>query len=183
VNAALFVYRPEWLLTGTTLLFISLVSLWDWRWHRVPNLLTYPTMVVGVVYHTLTAGWDGALGSLEGLLIGGGLLFVPFLLGGMGAGDLKMLAALGAWWGPGSIVQIFIAAALVGGVAACAILTAQGQMSDTVKRYWLMAKSLLWLGRVHYLNPSPEVERLQLPYGVVIACGVILWYVAGTISR
>src|SRR3989304_1422283 len=85
---------PDWLPTGGTAPFLSLFSFWGGRWHRIPNLITYPTMAAGVAYHTLTAGWGGLVESFSGLLLGGGLLFLIYLFKGMGAGEVKAMAAL-----------------------------------------------------------------------------------------
>jgi prepilin peptidase CpaA len=180
--AVLCLFRPEWLPAGTTLLFISLVSLWDWRWYRVPNLFTYPTMAVGVFYHTLTAGWGGMVHSLEGLLLGGALLLLAYLFKAVGAGDVKALAALGAWWGAGPVFEMFLAAALLGGIVSLVILTIQGKLSETARRYWFMMKIFLLTAKFYYVEPSSETGRHQLPYGVVISCGVILWYMARNFS-
>ena len=172
---------PDWLPTGVTALFLSLVCFWDGRWHRIPNLITYPTMAVGVAYHTLTAGWGGMVESFSGLLLGGGLLFLIYLFKGMGAGDVKAMAALGAVWGASPIFNIFLITALLGGVASAGMLAVHGQMIETIKRYWLMGKIILWTRKFYYVEPPPIADRLRFPYGVVISCGVVLWYLLGNI--
>ncbi len=182
--AALDLFRPEWLVVGGTLFFITLVSLWDWRWHRVPNLFTYPTMVVGVFYHALTAGWGKALFSIEGLLLGGALLLIPYMLKWVGAGDVKALAALGAIWGPGAIFQIFLAALLLGGCVGLGFRLMRGGLTATMRRYGLMARMWFWTKRFHYMEPAVAEGNALIPYGMVISGGVVAWYlfVAETFS-
>ena len=177
----LLVLQPEWIQSGMTALFLALVCFWDWRWNRIPNLMTYSTIAAGVSYHTLTAGWGGAILSLEGLLLGGVLLFVPYLFKGMGAGDVKALAALGAIWGAGPVFSIFLITALVGGLVSIGMLLAQGKMVETMKRYWLILKMFLGSRKFYYVEPCSIVSRARLPYGVVISCGVMLWYMLGNI--
>jgi prepilin peptidase CpaA len=181
--ALLGLFRPEWLQIGSTASFLILICLWDWRWHRVPNLFTYPVMAGGVLYHTLTAGWDGMAHSLEGLLLGGALLLLGFLFKVVGAGDVKALAALGAWWGPQSVFEIFLVTALLGGVVAFGVLAVKGKLADTVRRYCLMGKILLWTRKFYYVEPSSVEGRTQLPYGAVISFGAVLWFIVQNFSR
>jgi prepilin peptidase CpaA len=96
-------------------IYTALAAVTDARMHRIPNYLTVPTAVLGLVYHTLTAGAHGAGMALAGFGVGFALLLLPWLLGGSGMGDVKLLAALGAWLGPR---WILIAFAVSGGVAA-----------------------------------------------------------------
>jgi prepilin peptidase CpaA len=140
-------------------------------------------MAVGAIFHALTAGWAGLFHSLEGLFLGGVLLLVAYLFHAVGAGDVKALAALGAWWGPAAIFQIFIVATLLGGVVALVVLAAKGKAVDTVRRYWFMMKILLWTRKFYYLGPASSDGRIPLPYGVIISFGVVLWFVMGNIIR
>jgi prepilin peptidase CpaA len=90
-----------------TYIFVALVGVYtltaavlDFRLHRIPNYLTVPTALAGLAFHVLApSGW-GAWTSLSGFAVGFSLLIVPWLLGGSGMGDVKLLAALGAWLGP-----------------------------------------------------------------------------------
>jgi prepilin peptidase CpaA len=178
----LLVLQPEWIQSGMTALFLAWVCFWDWRWHRIPNLITYPTMAVGVAYHALTAGWDGLILGLEGLLLGGGILILAYLFKGIGAGDVKALAALGAVWGPRPIFNIFLISALSGGLVSIGLLVVRGQFIETMRRYWIMTKTFLLTRKFFYIEPSPMMKRVTLPYGVVISCGVAFWYLMGNIT-
>ena len=90
----------------------------DIRIKKIPNLLTFPTMVLGLVYYSITTGWDGLLFSLGGLSLGIAIFFVLYLMGGMGAGDAKLMGAVGAITGPKGALIASIYSAVVGGVYA-----------------------------------------------------------------
>src|SRR5215510_10836941 len=88
-------------------IFMALCALIDYRTKRIPNWLTMPAAILGLVYSGLAPGGMGILWSLAGLAVGLSLLLLPWLLGGGGMGDVKMLAALGAWLGPLGILIAF----------------------------------------------------------------------------
>ena len=73
---------------------------WDLRTRRIPQVLTLGGAIAGFAFHAATGGWQGGLGSLAGWFIGIAIFLAPFALGGLGAGDVKLLGALGAWLGP-----------------------------------------------------------------------------------
>jgi prepilin peptidase CpaA len=88
-------------------LFITVAAVVDLRLHRIPNYLTVPTAVMGIVYHTFAPSGLGILAGLAGFGVGFGLLLIPAVLGGGGMGDVKLLAALGAWLGPMMMLVAF----------------------------------------------------------------------------
>ena len=88
----------------------------DLKNRRIYNWVVLPAAVGGLVMNCWSAGLSGLGHSLAGMLLGAGLLLIPFLLGGMGAGDVKLLGAIGAIKGAPFVLAVFIAAALVGGV-------------------------------------------------------------------
>jgi prepilin peptidase CpaA len=80
---------------------------------RIPNWLTVPAAAMALLYHTLAPHGIGPLLALAGFAVGFSLLLLPWLLGGGGMGDVKMLAALGAWLGPLGILIAFGLGAVV----------------------------------------------------------------------
>src|SRR5207248_19483 len=78
-----------------------------WKF-KVYNALTLPLVLSGLLYHAVVGGWAGLLGSLLGCLFGFAILFAFFLMGGMGAGDVKLMAAIGAWLGVPATFAVFL---------------------------------------------------------------------------
>lgn len=181
VLAMLLFLRPAWALSGMTLFYLALISFWDWRWYRIPNGITFQTVVAGMFYHTLVSGWSGWIASFGGLLLGGALLMTGYLFKKMGAGDVKAMAALGAIWGPIAIWNMFLWTALFGGITALGVLLIRGKIMEIAKRYWLMAETYLWTHQLLYVAPTAAEGRHRLPYGVVISGGVLLWYLLGSL--
>ena len=101
-----------WLKDNAPLLLPLLLSLWmawgDIRTQRIPNYLSLGTAVAGLGFQLGCHGWGGLWSGFLGLVLGFGLLLIPYLLKGMGAGDVKALAALGAWLGPRNTLFLFI---------------------------------------------------------------------------
>lgn len=79
----------------------------DIKQRKIPNLLTLTAAVSGILFHFINGSGQGISYGAEGLLLGTALLFIPFLMGGMGGGDVKLLAALGSWLGPSGVLDVF----------------------------------------------------------------------------
>jgi prepilin peptidase CpaA len=110
----------------------------DLRTRRIPNVLTFSTAVAGVLFHAIGGGIAGAGQSLAGLAVGL-LLFLPFyLLGGLGAGDVKLLAALGAWLGPRLITWAGIYGMIAGGVLALGVALGRGYLRQLFRNLYLL---------------------------------------------
>ncbi len=101
---------------------LLIAAVTDLRSHAIPKWLTLPAMVGGLVGHTLFNGQPGLLYSIKGLGLGLALLLIPYLMGGMGAGDVKLLAAVGSFVGPSGVLAAALVTALLGGVYAVAVL-------------------------------------------------------------
>ena len=152
----------------------------DLRAMRIPNWLTFPAMLTGIGANTalgawtggLSGAWDGLLFSLSGFGLGLCLMLVPFLLRVMGAGDVKLLAAAGAFLGAETVFRAFIWTSLAGGVYALGVLAFHMPQLRAVLRSLRVSVELLAVtGRFDYV-PATIHERLpRLCYGVAIALG------------
>ena len=91
---------------------------YDLRTRRIPNGLTLGAAALALAFHAIDGGLGGVGTSVAGWLVGGALLVPLFWLGGMGGGDVKLLAALGAWVGPGEVFWVALCSAIAGGVLA-----------------------------------------------------------------
>lgn len=152
----------------------------DLRTRRIPNGLTLSAAAGGIFYHTLTGGLSGTLFSLQGLAVGLALLSIPFILGGLGGGDVKLLGAVGALKGTGFIVTAVLCTAVWGGlVALVAILLTK--RFEILGRFGADLKmALLTAGRFGVGKPTPPAQaldkRLFVPYGVAIFLGTFSAY-------
>src|SRR5688500_12891023 len=100
----------------------------DLRARRIPNWLTFGAAVLAVGYHLATAGIAGLVPSLGGWALGFALFFPLFALRGMGAGDVKLLAAVGAWLGPWQVLWAALLTSVAGGVLALLIAAFHGYL-------------------------------------------------------
>jgi prepilin peptidase CpaA len=155
-------------------------AIFDLRQHRIPNWLTYPGMLIGlvarwVVYrHDSFLGWKGLASGFAGLLLAGGVMFIFFAVRAMGAGDVKIMAAIGAFVGPGTAVSVLLATAICGGVLAIGYALYRKRMVKTLKNLASVLRFHAWAG----VQAHPEVnldnpEALRMPYGLAIALGTL----------
>jgi prepilin peptidase CpaA len=120
--------------------FIACVT--DLRTRRIPNVLTFGAAAVAIVFHGVVGGLAGVQGAVLGWLAGTAMFLPFFLLGGMGGGDVKLLAALGAWMGPRDAFYLAIYASLAGGVMAIAVSIGRGYLTTAFRNlrnlltYW-----------------------------------------------
>jgi prepilin peptidase CpaA len=111
-----------YLFIGLVAVYVAAAAAIDARLHRVPNWLTVPTALLGLAFHSFApTGW-GALTALGGFAVGFSLLLLPTLMGGAGFGDVKLLAALGAWLGTTYTLYAFVLAMFLAAFIALAIV-------------------------------------------------------------
>ena len=154
-------------------LIVACIS--DLRTRRIPNLLTLSTASAALLFHLLTGGWTAALWSLGGCLLGAALFFPMFALRGMGAGDVKLLAAIGAWLGPGQVAVVALATSVVGGVLGLIVALGYGYLRTALANLWM----LLMHWRVAGVRPLPAVtlqgaKGPRLAYAVPMAIGTVV---------
>jgi prepilin peptidase CpaA len=160
-----------WLLPA---LFAAIAGFTDWRSRRIPNWLTVSGMALGILVNSVTRGWAGTKDSLLGAGLGL-LLLLPFvLMRSLGAGDWKLVGALGAFLGPSRLITVLFAAVLVAGVMAVVLVIWKRRMGQTLRN---IARMLAALFTLHL--PGPEVsldnpEALKIPFGVAAAIAVVL---------
>ena len=150
----------------------------DVRTRHIPNTLTFGASAVAFAFFLATNGIAGLGLSLAGWGVGLAL-FVPFfLLGGMGAGDVKLLAAFGAWLGPADVFWVAIYGGLAGGVLAVLVALRHGYLRKALRNLG----SLLWYWRAVGVTPLPELtlehaKGPRLAYALPITIGMVaaLW--------
>jgi prepilin peptidase CpaA len=157
---------------------VTFGSLTDIRTSRIPNLLTIPCTLAGMVLHTLTAGMDGFLFSLMGCAAGIGLLILPYLMSGMGAGDVKFMGAVGSLLGAKATLEAFVFVALAGGVYSLVLILIR---RDAFKGFFseklVILSNMVMLGQSVTMQSESSGKRPRLKYGVAIAFGTITYLV------
>lgn len=163
------------LLAAATLTFVTVLAVTDFRTHRIPNRLTLPAAVVALLINLAIAGPSGALRSGGGLLVGLALFFPLFLGGGFGAGDVKGMAAVGAFLGPAGVLLAGCWTLIAGLLGALVFLLATGGLTavrSMLGRWVFRAYVLCTTGcRAHIEAPPGDPARRRFPYGFAIACG------------
>ena len=156
-------------------LFLGATACWcDLRTRHIPNLLTFGGAALGILYALVAHGASGAATGLGGWLAGVAVFLPFFLLGGMGAGDVKLVACFGAWLGPRAAIWVALYSAIAGGVMAVVLALATGYLRQAVRNIWLLMAHWRALG----FTPHPELtlERsggVRLPYALPIAAGAL----------
>jgi prepilin peptidase CpaA len=156
------------------------VATWtDLRSRRIPNWLVLPFMVAGVGVSAWLHGWHGVAQSLEGLGLGAALFGVLFVLGGMGMGDVKLAAAIGAWIGPGQLFVALVLTGLAGGVMALVWAIAGGFVGELFKGSGDLL--LGWKKRGTLAHPELQLANpraRKMPYAPAIAIGTLISFLA-----
>lgn len=148
---------------------------WDLRTRRIPNVLTFGGALAAVLAHGYAGGLSGAGWALAGWMVGVAFFLPFFALGGMGAGDVKLLAALGAWLGPGPAVWLALYSLIAGGVIGLAVALGYGYLTQAFANLGWMFQ--FW--RAEGPKPVPEVTLAthkgpRLAYAVPVLAGLMV---------
>ena len=168
------ILEQQLMFIGGSLLCAGIGSVTDVRERRIPNLVTGPAIVAGLMLHAIYGGWRGLGDSALAGLIAGGIFLVFFLAGGMGAGDVKLMTAVGCIAGLSALPLVVIATALAGGVLALAVSIYHRRLRETLCN---VVALLQHHGR-QGLKPHPELNlsnarTLRLPFALPIAAGCL----------
>lgn len=150
----------------------------DLRSRRIPNVLTFGAAATGLLFHAFAPTGEGPTTAVLGWLLGVAIFFVPFALGGLGGGDVKLLGALGAWLGPAGIFWAAMYTGVAGGVMAIVTALASGYLRKALSNVYL----LLAHWRVAGIRALPELtletsKAPKLAYAIPIFAGtmVAIW--------
>jgi prepilin peptidase CpaA len=146
---------------------------------KVPNWITFPLVFGGWIYSSIAFGWEGLLWSLVGTIIGLVLLLPAYAIGGMGAGDVKLLAGVGAWvWGTNTFYA-FCVSAVIGGIIAVAMVLIRRDWIYHSNKFWTIINEILEIrdpNRLAAIAAERKPTMLLLPYGIPIAIGTIGYF-------
>jgi prepilin peptidase CpaA len=180
VGKALVDNWPVWVVSAT----LIVAAVIDGCKLKVPNWLTFPMIISGWVYSAVYspyAGWEGLMYSLVGTAVGLGLLLPAYAIGGMGAGDVKLLAGIGAWvWGTVTL-WAFAVSAIVGGVIAVGMVVVRRKWGKHQTQFWMIANEILTVKdpeKLSAIAAERKSSMMLLPYGIPIAIGTIAYFLA-----
>lgn len=146
----------------------------DFTENRIPNAFTFPAIAAGFVFWAVDSGLTGIGYALAGLLIGGGLLLIPFLQGGLGAGDVKLMAAVGSLLGPVPVLRALLFGFLLGGLAAVIVLARHGKLLYTLRKIVLILTQIFLFRKTALSVMEQDSEKMAIPLGVALAAGTLL---------
>jgi prepilin peptidase CpaA len=171
---------PLSLPTAVVLVAALVAAATDLARFKVYNLLTLPLLVSGLIYHGAVGGPVELGMSAAGMVLGAAVLLVFYIMGGMGAGDVKLMAALGAWLGLPAVFYVFLASALAAGVYALVLMATYGNRREILLNLQIIYHRVAAVGR-HLVSEDQverEVQRADrrrrvIPFAAMIAVGVI----------
>lgn len=167
-----------------TLTFTIWAGWLDWRTRKIPNWLTVSGFVVGLGVHTVVGGWHGALTSLQGAGLALLVLLPLVLLRGLGAGDWKLMGAVGALLGPWGLLVFLFVSVMVTGVMALATVIYTRRMIVTLKNMAMLIQGFFvfgWRGNPQMTLDNPGL--LKLPFGVAAALTSVICFVISRWAR
>ncbi|HRS27561.1 MAG TPA: A24 family peptidase [Phycisphaerae bacterium] len=175
-------WETTWAILVPGILYASWV---DYSQRRVPNWLNATLAAAGLATQAAHFGWSGVSAGLLGMLVGLGVLIVPWLMHGMGAGDVKLMAAIGCWLGPWLTLLSFAAGSIIGGCVAIIMIVSSGRTAHAlVNMQTIMTKvrsaetAFSEFGGARTFGATSQL----LPYGVPLTAGtlvVLLTYYLG----
>jgi prepilin peptidase CpaA len=154
---------------------LTLLAGWlDFRTRRIPNWLTVPAAISGITLRVALGGWTGAKVSLEGLGLALGLLLPLVLLRALGAGDWKLMGAVGAFLGPVLFLIVLLGSIFVSGLMAMVEMMRTRRVRETFHNMGVLVKGFFSFG----LRANPQIsldnpQLLKLPFGVAVAISTL----------
>lgn len=156
------------------------VALWagwlDWKSRRIPNWLTVSGFALGLGVNAVISGWSGIVKGLEGTGIGIGVLLIPVMLRGIGAGDLKLMASLGAFLGPWKLVSVLFVSIFIAGIMAVVEIVRKRRVKETLGNLGLLVQAFVTfgMGSREALVTLDNPASLRLPFGVATALAMVI---------
>lgn len=164
------------ILEGLLMIVMAVSVYTDIRYRKIYNKVIYPAMLLIILIVFWQSGFSGIVLSIKGFFLGMAFLLLPFMLGGIGAGDVKLLGVVGLAKGPYFVFYAFLSTAIVGGVMAVVYLVIQGRLASTIKAILksiqLFIKTSVWSN----IQQGDKSWQYTLPYGVSIAIGTLVTY-------
>ncbi|HEY4552831.1 MAG TPA: prepilin peptidase [Bacillaceae bacterium] len=159
-------------LDALLLMVMAICAVTDLKERKIYNIVIFPALVITFLMQAWLFGLDGLLDSLAGFGIGLSILIIPYFMGGMGAGDVKLLAVVGAIKGYGFVLAAAVYMALIGGLLALGILIFRKGSFDRIKfLFYSLISRTHGLKMPNYTDGS--AAQATFPYGIAIVCGTL----------
>jgi prepilin peptidase CpaA len=150
-----------------------IISYYDVRYRRIPNPFVLATLAVGIFTNAIIGGLSGALMSLGGCALAFFLMFILHVFGAMGAGDVKLFAAIGSVMGASLVLPTFFVVVLTGGLLALVSMLRAGAVRQTMHNVVLLLAGLMPGWKMPRFS-IPADRRYTIPYGVAITFGSLI---------
>ena len=149
---------------------LVIAAIFDYRFKKVPNIITFPAIAAGISMAFIANGFIGISVSIAGLFIGMALLYLPYAAGGMGAGDVKFLGAIGAIKGPWFVFIAFLAMAIIGGVMAIFRIVFVLKRAD-MRTLGESVRTAYYTRSLSALEIPEYARKEKIPYAIAISAG------------
>ena len=171
--------NPQQLIWMLTIILTVIASAVDVRKKKIPNWLSVPGIVLGIGVNTVAGGWLGCKGSLLGAGLALGLLLPLVLLRALGAGDWKLMGAVGSFLGWQLFLFVLLGSIFASGIMALIQMYRVGRVLETLRNMWTLVKGFFVFG----LKKNPQISLdnprlLKLPFGVAVAAATIACFCA-----
>jgi len=153
----------------------------DIKLRKIHNAVTMPAILSGLILNALNDGASGAMFSLYGILLATGMMALPFIMKGIGGGDLKMLAAIGALKGPEFVFVVFVAGGIMGGIIAALSLNTRAKRKASINQIKNMCLTF-GQGSASVARIDTQDSSNAIPYAVAIAAGTAVAILVAPIS-
>ncbi len=171
----MFEHWPVWFVT----IALVVAAIIDGIQLKVPNWLTFPFVISGWAYSCFYFGWDGLGWSLMGTIVGLGLLLPAYAIGGMGAGDVKLLAGVGAWMHATHTFWAFALSVIVGAILAVLMVAYRRAWGKHARQFRAILEEIVTIrdpNELAAIAAERKSSMLLLPYGIPIAIGSIIYF-------
>ncbi len=167
-------------LQALLLALVLVAAVFDFLYRRIPNWLVVSGFIAGAILRIVLGGWQGLAEAAGGFGFAFSVYLIFYALRAMGAGDVKLMAAVGAIAGPVNWFSIFILTSITGGLLAVLLLLTRGGLNRTLKNVFVIAGELVQGRAPHRTDPALDVgsrSAVTLPHGITIAVGTCLFLI------
>lgn len=162
-----------WIIISLLIILLP-AAVFDYRYHKIPNVISLSGWAIGPLLYLLSDALPGVTSSLYGFLLIFSFTLPLYAFGWMGAGDVKLMAGIGAIVGIEHAPTVFLGIVITGAVMGIVMLLYSKLLKDSFQRYGAMLGVSMVLKKPIYMPPNEQEQKLVLPYALPIAVGTFL---------